>query len=164
MKRIGIISDTHGFWDEKLSDFLNDCHEIWHAGDIGNLSTANTIATFKPLRAVHGNIDDSKIRGIYPKILRFNCEDVDVLITHIGGSPGKYDKEILPIIKNQPPALFICGHSHILKVIYDKQFDFLFINPGAAGSSGFHNLRTAIRLTIDGNGFSDMEILEIPRD
>ena len=163
MKRIGIVSDTHGVWDEKLEDFFKGCNEIWHAGDIGSIELADTIAAFKPLRAVHGNIDDTKVRKAYPKIQRFNCEDVDVLMTHIAGHPGKYDKEILPILTSTPPAMLICGHSHILRVIYDKKYDFLFINPGAAGESGFHTIRTAIRLTIEGNGFSDLEILEIPK-
>ena len=163
MKRIGILSDTHGHWDERLANFFAECDEIWHAGDIGNIETAESINSFKPLRAVYGNIDDHKVRAAYPKIHRFSCEEVDVLITHIGGYPNHYDSQILPIIKNQPPKLFICGHSHILKVIYDKKYDLLHINPGAAGKSGFHNLRTAIRLKIDGNGIKDLEILEIPR-
>ncbi len=163
MKRIGILSDTHGHWDERLANFFAECDEIWHAGDIGNIETAESINSFKPLRAVYGNIDDHKVRAAYPKILRFSCEEVDVLITHIGGYPNHYDSQILSIIKNQPPKLFICGHSHILKVIYDKKYDLLHINPGASGKSGFHNLRTAIRLKIDGNGIKDLEILEIPR-
>lgn len=163
MKRIGILSDTHGHWDEKLANFFADCDEIWHAGDIGNIETAYQINSFKPLKAVHGNIDDYKVRAAYPKILRFNCEEVDVLMTHIGGYPNHYDSHILPIIKNQPPNLFICGHSHILKVIFDKKYDLLHINPGASGKSGFHSLRTAIRLKIDGSEIKELEILEIPR-
>jgi hypothetical protein len=163
MKRIGVISDTHGYWDEKLSNFLIDCNEIWHAGDIGNIVTAETIAAYKPLKAVYGNIDDIKVRSAYPKIQQFKCEDVDVLITHIGGYPGKYDPDILPVLKSHPPTLFICGHSHILKVIYDKKYDLLHINPGAAGNNGLHQVRTAIRFSIDGKDFKNMEILEIPR-
>jgi len=163
MKRVGIISDTHGFWDDKLAIFLSECDEIWHAGDIGNLETADTISAFKPLRAVYGNIDDYRVRSIYPKINRFECEEVDVLITHVGGYPGKYDKTILPILEYQPPDLFVCGHSHILKVIYDKDYDFLHINPGSAGKSGMHKVRTSIRFTIEGKDFKNMEILEIPR-
>lgn len=163
MKRIGVLSDTHGHWDERLENFFTECDEVWHAGDIGNIETADTIAAFKPLRAVHGNIDDMKVRMVYPKLLRFSCEEVDVMITHIGGYPGRYDSEIETVIKSSPPKLFVCGHSHILKVIYDKKFDLLHINPGAAGKSGMHQVRTAIRFTIDGSNIEKMEILEIPR-
>ncbi|PKP35566.1 MAG: YfcE family phosphodiesterase [Bacteroidetes bacterium HGW-Bacteroidetes-15] len=163
MKRIGVISDTHGYWDEQVEKFFAECDEIWHAGDIGNIETAVAIEKFRPLKAVYGNIDDFKVRSVYPKLLRFNCEEVDVLMTHIGGYPGKYDSQILPIIKSYPPLLFICGHSHILKVIYDKKYDFLHINPGALGKSGFHNLRTAVRFTIDGKDIRELEIIEIPR-
>lgn len=164
MKRIGVISDTHGYWDEQVAKFFTDCDEIWHAGDIGNIETANTINAFKPLKAVYGNIDDFKVRSAYPKLLRFFSEEVDVLITHIGGYPNKYDSQILPIIKANPPQLFICGHSHILKVIYDKKYDLLHINPGAVGKSGFHDIRTAVRFTIVGKDIKNMEILEIPRN
>jgi hypothetical protein len=163
MKRIGVISDTHGSWDEQDAKFFTDCDEIWHAGDIGNIETANTINACKPLKAVFGNIDDFKVRSVYPKLLRFYSEEVDVLITHIGGYPNKYDSQILSIIKARPPQLFICGHSHILKVIYDKKYDLLHINPGALGKSGFHNIRTAVRFTIDGKDIKNMEIIEIPR-
>lgn len=163
MKRIGVISDTHGYWDEQIENFFTECHEIWHAGDIGGVETANRISEFKTLRAVYGNIDDFKVRSMFPKIERFSCENVDVLMTHIGGYPNKYDSQILPIIKNHPPNLFICGHSHILKVIYDKKYELLHINPGAIGNSGFHNLRTAVRFTIDSKEIKDLEILEIPR-
>jgi putative phosphoesterase len=163
MKRIGILSDTHGHWDEKLEGFFTECDELWHAGDIGNIQTADTIALFKPLRAVYGNIDDFKVRSAYPKVLQFKCEDIDVLMTHIGGYPNRYEKEALALIKAQKPKLFICGHSHILKVIYDKKYDLLHINPGAAGKSGFHQVRTAIRLTIDGQNMKDLEIYEMQR-
>lgn len=163
MKRVGILSDTHGHWDEQLANFFAQCDELWHAGDIGNIETADSIAQFKPLKAVHGNIDDFRVRSVYPKILQFRCEEVVVLITHIGGYPNRYESDILAIIKMQKPKLFICGHSHILKVIYDKKYDLLHINPGAAGRSGFHHVRTAVRLTIDGEAMRDLEILEIPR-
>lgn len=163
MKRVGVISDTHGYWDEQIENFFIECDEIWHAGDIGNIETAIRIEEFKPLRAVFGNIDDFKVRSSFPKIQRFNCEDVDVLITHIGGYPNRYDSQILPLIKEHPPKLFICGHSHILKVIYDKRFELLHINPGAIGKSGFHNIRTAVRFIIDGEEIKSLEILEIPR-
>lgn len=163
MKRIGVLSDTHGHWDDRLANFFSNCDEIWHAGDIGNIETADTIAAFKPFRAVHGNIDDIKVRSVYPKINRFKCEEVDVLLTHIGGYPGRYDVEIKPILFEAPPDLFICGHSHILKVIYDKKFSFLHINPGAAGRSGIHSIRTAVRFSITGNKIESLEVLEIPR-
>ena len=163
MKRVGILSDTHGYWDERLANFFAECDELWHAGDIGNIETADLIGGFKPLRAVHGNIDDSKVRISFPKIIQFKCEGVDVLITHIGGYPNRYESSILPIIREKKPKLFICGHSHILKVIYDKKYELLHVNPGAAGKSGFHQLRTAVRLTIDGENMRDLEILEIPR-
>lgn len=163
MKRVGILSDTHGYWDERLTNFFAECDELWHAGDIGNIETADLISNFKPLRAVYGNIDDSKVRVTYPKIIQLKCESVDVLITHIGGYPNHYESSILPIIREQKPKLFICGHSHILKVIYDKKYELLHVNPGAAGKSGFHQFRTAIRLTIDGENIRDLEILEIPR-
>lgn len=163
MKRVGILSDTHGHWDQKLAEFFSHCDELWHAGDIGNIETADTIAQFKPLKAVYGNIDDFKVRSVYPKVLTFQCEGVDVLITHIGGYPNRYVKEVLAQIKVLKPNLFICGHSHILKVIYDKKYDLLHINPGAAGKSGFHQVRTAIRLTIDGQNMKDLEIYEMQR-
>jgi uncharacterized protein len=163
MQRIGVLSDTHGHWDESLENFFVGCDQVWHAGDIGNADVADRINSFKPFKAVYGNIDDFKVRLMFPKIQRFKCEEVDVLITHIGGYPSKYDAQILPIIKNNPPNLFICGHSHILKVIYDKKYNFLHINPGAAGRSGFHNIRTAVRFVIEGSEIKNLEILEIPR-
>jgi uncharacterized protein len=164
MKRIGVLSDTHGHWDDKLSKFFESCDEVWHAGDIGSIEVADTISKHKPLRAVYGNIDDYKVRIVYPKVLQFKCEEVKVLITHIGGYPNRYERDVLPIIKNQKPNLFICGHSHILKVIYDKKYELLHINPGAAGKSGFHKLRTAVRFTIDGDSIKELEILEISRE
>lgn len=163
MKRIGLLSDTHIHWDNSLSIFFESCDEIWHAGDIGNLETASAIAAFKPLKAVHGNIDDFKVRSVYPKILRFNCEEVSVFLTHIGGYPGRYETLIRTLIEAEKPKLFICGHSHILKVIYDKKYNLLHINPGAAGIQGMHRVRTAIRFTIEGTDIKDLEILEIPR-
>lgn len=163
MKRIGILSDTHSHWDERLAAFFESCDEIWHAGDIGNIATADTIGSIKPFRAVYGNIDDVKVRSSYPKVLSFACEGVMVLITHIGGYPGKYDAEAKLLIDKEKPKLFICGHSHILKVIFDKKNNLLHINPGAAGKQGMHRVRTAIRLTIEDEEMKDLEILEIPR-
>jgi hypothetical protein len=160
MKRIGLLSDTHGHWDDSLAEFFRECDEIWHAGDIGGNEVVKRIASFKPLRAVYGNIDDQKIRLEYPPIQRFICEAVDVLITHIGGSPGRYDRSLHPIIATNPPKLLICGHSHILKVMYDHTHGFLYVNPGAAGINGFHTVRTAIRFTIDGHDIKNLEVWE----
>jgi hypothetical protein len=163
MLRIGLLSDTHGHWDDSLALFFENCDELWHAGDIGNLEIADKLASFKNFRAVYGNIDDHKLRAVYPKIQRFKCEAVDVFITHIGGIPNRYEQSIVPIIEANPPKLFICGHSHILKVMYDKKRNFLYMNPGAAGISGFHKFRTALRFTIDDSDIKDLEVLEIAR-
>lgn len=163
MKRIGIISDTHGTFDERLQEFLRDVDEIWHAGDIGSLALADRIAAFKPLRAVAGNIDDGLTRRVYPLWLAFRCEEVEVLMTHIGGYPRHYDPRALEKIRTIRPKLFIAGHSHILKVIHDPVYDLLHVNPGAAGESGFHRTRTAVRLVIDGAEMRDMEVGEWPR-
>ena len=163
MKRIGLLSDTHGHWDERLASFFENCDEIWHAGDIGDIETADKISNFKFFRAVFGNIDDSKVRIVYPKIQQFKCEGVSVIMTHIGGTPNRYEKSIVPLIESNSLNLFICGHSHILRVMYDKKRNFLYMNPGAAGIIGFHKYRTALRFSIDGNEIKDLEVLEIPR-
>mgnify|MGYP001543058118 FL=1 len=163
MKRIGLISDTHNLFDGTLMDFLRDVDEIWHAGDIGSLELADRIAAFKPLRAVCGNIDDSTVRSTYRPVLSFEVEGMRVLMTHIGGYPNHYDHRILPQILQLHPDIFVSGHSHILKVIYDKRMSLLHLNPGAAGSYGFHRVRTALRFTIDVGAVRDMEIGEWPR-
>ena len=163
MKRIGLISDTHGCFDESLICFLSEVDEIWHAGDIGSLPLADRINAFKPLRAVHGNIDDWDTRGVYPAVQRFTCEGVDVLMTHICGYPGKYDPKVRKILEYSAPKLVIGGHSHILKVIYDKKFNCLHMNPGAAGISGFHTLRTALRFEIDQGDIKNLEIWEFAK-
>lgn len=163
MKKIGLLSDTHGFIDERLFVFFVKCDEIWHAGDIGNLETARRLEAFKPTRAVYGNIDNHEIRTEYSGIVRFMCEQMEVLITHIGGYPGHYEPQIREIFKTKPPKLFICGHSHILKVMYDKKFNLLHINPGAAGNSGFHKVKTAVRFDIDGTEIKNLEIWESSR-
>jgi len=164
MKRIGLLSDTHGFLNDRLFVFFDKADEIWHAGDIGNLPTADRLAAFKPFRAVYGNIDGQDLRVVYPQHQRFMCEGTDVWITHIGGYPGKYANAVKPEIFTRPPGLFIAGHSHILKVIYDKKLGFLHINPGAAGIYGFHTVCTAVRFVIDGKEIRDFEIWQIPRD
>ncbi len=163
MIKIGLVSDTHNYLHPSVSEFLKPCDEIWHAGDMGSISLANQLSEIKPLRGVYGNIDGNDIRVIYPKDLHFMCEDVDVWITHIGGYPGKYPPEIKNILQENPPKLFICGHSHILKVIYDKKYNFLHINPGAAGKYGFHHFITAIRFNIDRIKIKDLEVLEIKK-
>lgn len=161
MKRIGLLSDTHSYWDERYVKYFSECDEIWHAGDIGNLEIFEKLSAIAPLRAVFGNIDSSDIRYKCPERLRFNCEDVDVLIKHIGGYPGKYDASIRGTMFAKPPKLFISGHSHLLKVMYDKTIGCLHINPGAAGQAGFHKVRTLVRFTIDGSEIKDLEVIEL---
>jgi uncharacterized protein len=163
MQRIGLLSDTHGSINPRIPDFFSACDEVWHAGDIGNVETADKLAALKPFRAVYGNIDGTELRITYPKNQVFNCEDVKVLMTHIGGYPGQYDKEVRKLIEVEKPGLFICGHSHILKVIYDKKYGLLHINPGAAGNSGFHHLITCVRFVIDGKNIRDLEVFEKQR-
>lgn len=163
MIRIGLLSDTHGLISPKILKFFASVDEIWHAGDIGNAETADQLLAIKPLRAVYGNIDDHQIRRMFPADQRFICEKVDVLMTHIGGYPGKYDPRIREILKNQAPKLFIAGHSHILKVIYDPKHQLLHINPGAAGNRGIHRVCTAVRFVIDGENIRDLEVLEFER-
>lgn len=164
MKTIGLISDTHSSLHPSVASFLAQCNEIWHAGDIGDVETAKAIATIKPLKAVYGNIDGQAIRSFYPLYQDFMCEDVKVLMIHIGGYPGRYSKEAKELINQIRPKLFIAGHSHILKVIPDKKYDLLHLNPGAAGKSGFHKVITAMKFVIDGSDIRDMEILEIERE
>jgi uncharacterized protein len=161
MKRIGLLSDTHGFFDPALKDFFGNCDEIWHAGDIGTIELADEIESFKPFRAVYGNIDGASIRMRYPLDNKFMCEGIEVWITHIGGYPGNYDRRIKEAIKITPPGLFISGHSHICKVIHDKELRVMHFNPGAAGKVGFHEMRTALKFSIDGKQFKDMELIEI---
>jgi putative phosphoesterase len=161
MKRVGLISDTHSHWDERLSTLFADVDELWHAGDIGDIRLLEKLQTFKPLRAVYGNIDDRTIRCEVPEMLRFECEGVDVLMTHIGGYPGKYSPKVREILSTNPPKIIIAGHSHILKVMYDNKYDVLHLNPGACGISGFHAVRTALRFIVDDSNIRDMEIIEI---
>ncbi|MBR5686881.1 MAG: metallophosphoesterase family protein [Prevotella sp.] len=161
MKKIGIISDTHSYWDDKYLHYFEPCDEIWHAGDICSVELAERLAAFRPLRAVCGNCDGGDLRRMFPEILRWKCEDVDVLMKHIGGYPGRYDASIRPHIYASPPKLFISGHSHILKVQYDKSLGVLHINPGAAGMQGWQKERTLVRLTIDGDRFSDCEVITL---
>lgn len=161
MKRIGIISDTHGHWDDKYLHYFEPCDEIWHAGDIGTTELAERLAEFRTLRAVCGNCDGGDLRLMFRETLRFKCEDVDVLMKHIGGYPGCYDRSIRQTLYASPPQLFISGHSHILKVQYDKTLRLLHINPGAAGLQGWHKERTLVRLTINGKDMKDCEVITL---
>lgn len=161
MKRIGLLSDTHSYWDERYATYFEPCDEIWHAGDIGSLEIAQKLAELKPLRAVYGNIDGQDIRKHFPQINRFNIEGAEVLIKHIGGYPGNYDPSIRGSLLVRPPKLFISGHSHIMKVKFDKTLNMLHINPGAAGIYGFHKVRTLVRFSIDNGTFKDLEVIEL---
>ena len=164
MKRIGLLSDTHGAISDRVLKFFENVDEVWHAGDIGTVEAADQLEAFKPFKAVYGNIDNHVLRRMYPENQRFFCEEVDVLMTHIGGYPGKYEARIRNELYTKPPKLFICGHSHILKVIFDQKLNCLHINPGAAGYKGFHNVCTAVRFVIDKNNVKDLEVLEFERN
>jgi len=159
--KIGLLSDTHGWVHPRLFDHFAQCDEIWHAGDIGNIETADNLAAFKPLKAVYGNIDNELVRRSFRKNLIFKAEEVHVWMTHIGGTPNHYDHRVKPRIYEDPPDIFICGHSHIAKVMFDKKAGFLYVNPGAAGFHGFHKFMTAIRFQIDGKNIHDMELIEL---
>lgn len=160
MKKIGLLSDTHGKFDECLQNFFADVDQIWHAGDIGSVETSDAIAAFKPLKAVCGNVDGGVLRRIHPKVAIFDCEEVKVVMTHIGGYPKRYDREVYSVLIKERPKIFISGHSHILKVVYDDKLDLLHINPGAAGASGFHKVRTAVRFVVEGDNIRDLEVGE----
>ena len=160
MKKIGLLSDTHSFLDAAVFKHFDTCDEVWHAGDFGT-GVADQLAAFKPFRAVYGNIDGQDIRLAYPEHQRFLCEKVDVWMTHIGGYPGRYAPQVKPEIYTKPPALFITGHSHILKVMYDEKIKCLHINPGAAGKSGWHKVRTLIRFCISDEKIHNLEVIEL---
>jgi len=161
MTRIGIISDTHGFLDEAVFRHFEYCDEVWHAGDFGNAELANKLSSFKPTKGVFGNIDGHDIRVVYPEQLVFTCEGVKVMIRHIGGSPPKYNPETRKELQIHQPQLFISGHSHILKVMYDENIQCLHMNPGAAGKQGWHKVRTIIRFAIEGTNIKDCEVIEL---
>ncbi|HMI03299.1 MAG TPA: metallophosphoesterase family protein [Pedobacter sp.] len=160
MVTIGLLSDTHGFLDDAVFKHFADCDEIWHAGDFGP-DVADQLAAFKPLRGVYGNIDGKEIRAEFPEHIRFSIEGLDVWITHIGGYPGKYSLQVKGEIYTKPPKLFICGHSHILKVVYDKKIDCLHINPGAAGNSGWHRVKTLIKFSVTDGKIHNLAAIEI---
>ena len=161
MKRIGLLSDTHAYWDEKFREYFSECDEIWHAGDIGSEEIARRLNGIKPLRAVYGNIDGQELRLSFSKELSFTVEGVRVFMTHIGGYPGRYNPDIRKRLYDVRPQLFIARYSKILKVMYDDVLRCLYINPGAAGLSGFHLVRTLVRFTIDGNRVKDLEVIEL---
>ena len=161
MKRIGIISDTHSYWDERYRKYLEPCDEIWHCGDFCSIEMAEQLAAIRPLRAVYGNGDGAELRRMFPEVLRFKCEDVEVLMKHIGGYPGRYDSSIRRELMERPPQLFISGHSHILRIKYDRTLRLLHINPGAAGRQGWQKERTIVRLTIDGAQMKDCEVVTL---
>lgn len=163
MKKILLLSDTHSHIDENILKYVKLADEVWHAGDIGDLKVTDAIKKLKPLKAVYGNIDDAKARAEYPEHNRFMCEDVDVWITHIGGYPPRYNNRVREKLKQNPPRLFICGHSHILKVMPDKKLNVLHMNPGAIGIHGFHKVRTMLRFTIDGKKIDKLEVIEFQR-
>ncbi|QQT28231.1 metallophosphoesterase family protein [Sphingobacterium spiritivorum] len=161
MKKIGLISDTHSYLDEAVFTYFENCDEIWHAGDFGSLQVADALADFKPFRGVYGNIDGKEIRVQYPENLRFMCEGVDVWMTHIGGYPGRYASAVKDEITANPPQLFICGHSHILKVQFDQKLKCLHLNPGAAGKHGWQKVRTLMRFDINGDKIENLEVIEL---
>ena len=163
MRKILLLSDTHSYIDDDILKYIKQADEVWHAGDIGDLAVTDTIKNLKPLRGVYGNIDDAKARLEFPENNRFMCENVDVWITHIGGYPNKYNPRVREEILKNPPKLFICGHSHILKVMPDKKLNLLHMNPGAVGKHGFHNVRTMLRFTIDDSKIENLEVIEFPK-
>ena len=161
MKKILLLSDTHGYLDERIKKYAEEADELWHAGDIGTTAVSDELQQIKLLRAVYGNIDGAELRKEFPLNNRFMCEEVDVWITHIGGYPGKYSPAVKEEIKKDPPKLFITGHSHILKVMHDKKLGLLHMNPGAAGKQGFHQVRTMLRFKIDGEEIKELEVIEL---
>jgi hypothetical protein len=160
MKRIGLISDTHGYLDEKVFEHFKSCDEVWHAGDFGE-GVAKHLKERKEVKGVYGNIDEQEIRSEFPEQLVFLCEEVKVMMRHIGGSPPRYNPETRKELALHKPQLFICGHSHILKVMYDDKINCLHVNPGAAGKQGWHKVRTIIRFVIDGKEMRDCEVIEL---
>jgi len=161
MKKILIISDTHSYLEPKLLKYIEQCDEVWHGGDIGTLEICQKIEKLKPLKAVWGNIDGTDLRKIYPEHSVFNCEEVKVYMTHIAGPAGKYNPKVREIILKEKPNVLVCGHSHILKVMFDKNYSLLHINPGACGIHGFHKVKTAIRFEVHGHEMKNLEVIEL---
>ncbi len=163
MKKIGLISDTHAVLDPKVLEFLKGSDEIWHAGDWGDINLYDDLSKIAPVRGVYGNVDGPINTALLPENQIFTIEKVKVVITHIGGYPGRYEPRLRQILLKEKPQLYICGHSHILKVMYDKKYELLHINPGAAGHSGFHKVITAVRFQINGDKIENLEVFELPR-
>lgn len=163
MTRIGVLSDTHGLLDKRVLEHFKDVDEIWHAGDIGSAEVLHALREFKPTRAVFGNMDGGEVRYSLSEFYRFRVEDVNVLMTHIGGYPGHYNPWLIPMFQKETPDLFVCGHSHILKVQFDPVFKFLTMNPGAAGIQGWQPCQTLLRFTIDGKKIDNLEVIELER-
>ena len=163
MRKIGLLSDTHSFLDTDIFEYFKECDEVWHAGDIGTMNVCEALEQVFPLKAVYGNIDDHTIRQAFPLDMRFHCEELDVWMTHIGGYPGRYNKRVKSIMADDAPDLFICGHSHILKVMPDKKHNLIHINPGACGHHGFHKIRTIVRFKVEGKQLLDLEVIELGR-
>ncbi|MCQ2325121.1 MAG: metallophosphatase family protein [Paludibacteraceae bacterium] len=163
MTRIGLLSDTHGYLDKRVFEYFKDVDEIWHAGDIGSAEVLQALREFKPTRAVYGNMDSGDVRYSLSEFYRFRIEDVNVLMTHIGGYPGRYNPWLLPMFAKEKPNLFVCGHSHILKVQYDSTYGFLTMNPGAAGKQGWQTVQTLLRFTIDKEKIMDLEVIELAK-
>ena len=159
--KIGLLSDTHSYLDPRVFDHFKECDEIWHAGDIGDGALADALENFKPLRAVFGNIDDKDMSVRFPEDFWFDCNGVKIWMTHIGGAPPNYNPRVKKILKEKVPDVFICGHSHILRVKKDEKLNMLYVNPGAAGNQGFHAMRTIIRMEIDGAKIRKMEVIEL---
>jgi putative phosphoesterase len=165
MTKIGLLSDTHSYLDPRIFQHFEECDELWHAGDFGNMELIDKLKEFKPLRGVYGNIDGANIRAEMPLDLRFECEGMPVFMTHIGGYPGRYHPRVGKILRDEPPegGLFISGHSHILKVMPDKNLNFLHINPGACGNEGWHKIKTVIRFNVDAGQIKELQVIEMKR-
>lgn len=162
MTHIGLISDTHGYLDPKVFEYFDSCDEIWHAGDFGTVEVSDELEKFKPLKGVYGNIDGTELRKNHPLIQSFEIEGFKVLMTHIGGYPGKYSQQVKELLTLKKPDLFICGHSHILRIMRDKNYNnMLFINPGAAGKEGFHKIKTIVRFNLDNRKIDNVEVIEL---
>lgn len=160
--KIGLLSDTHGYLDKKIFQYFRDCDELWHAGDLGSMALANELESFKPLKAVFGNIDDKSLQARFPEDLRFVCEGLNIWMTHIGGAPPNYNQRVKKSLKENPPDVFICGHSHILRIAKDPVYNnMVYMNPGAAGQQGFHAVKTIIRFDISRREISALEVIEL---
>lgn len=161
MRKIGLLSDTHSYLDPKVFEYFKDVDEIWHAGDVGDMKVIEQLEAFKPVKGVYGNIDGHEVRGAWPKVQRFKCEGLEVLMTHIGGKPYKYSQDAYGELIRKSPDVFVCGHSHILLVQYDKKINAMWMNPGACGYKGFHKVKTILRFEVHGKEMKNMEAIEL---